>query len=155
MNEDNEKNVNTENTEHSDKRSMDIFEIIAKYKGNLNFNAMSRLGHIPSPGKKLSNRELFFDMISDYRKKKYHLISLSTILALIGSVIYVLFPYDVMPDSMGVVGFLDDIVVIAFALHTGYDELCAYKLWLVTRDLSVKQAQKIIDQVMNEFNEKS
>jgi uncharacterized membrane protein YkvA (DUF1232 family) len=58
-----------------------------------------------------------------------------------------------MPDSMGIVGFLDDLVVIAYALRTGYEELCAYKLWLVTRDLTAKKAQEIIDMVMAEYSE--
>ncbi len=137
-------------------RIENIVDIIARYKNRINKDTMSRISCIPSiknGRKKIGNIELFFDMIKDYRKKSYKLISLSTILTLIGSVLYLLFPYDVMPDSMGIVGFLDDFVIIAFALRTGYEELCAYKLWLVTRDLSSKEAQQIIDMVMAEFNE--
>lgn len=140
----------------SENRLNDIVDIIARHKKSIDKNTMSRIGSIPSVSGargRIGNVELFFDMIRDYRKKTYKLISLSTILTLAGSLVYVFLPYDVMPDSMGIVGFLDDLVVIAFALRTGYEELCAYKLWLVTRDLSAKEAQKIIDMVMAEYNE--
>lgn len=140
----------------SENRLNDIVDIIARHKKRITRETMSRIGCIPNVSSdrgRIGNVELFLDMIRDYRKKTYKLISTSTILTLIGSLLYVFFPYDVMPDSMGIVGFLDDLVVIAFALRTGYEELCAYKLWIVTRDLSAKEAQKIIDMVMAEYNE--
>ncbi len=141
----------------SENRLNDIVDIIARHKKGINKDTLSRINCIPNVSNargRIGNVELFFDMIKDYRKNTYKLISLSTILTLIGSLLYVVLPYDIMPDSMGIVGFLDDFVIIAYALRTGYEELCAYKLWLVTRDLSAKEAQKIIDMVMAEYNEK-
>jgi hypothetical protein len=131
----------------------EIMDIIASHKGSINIHTMSRLNMIPDTDNHVGSIEMFFDMIKDFRKGKYKLISASTIITLIGSVLYVLSPVDIIPDGIGIVGLLDDFAVIAFAVRTCYEELCAYKLWLVTRDLPVNEAYKLIKKTMSDYNE--
>ncbi len=131
----------------------EIADMIAAYKDSINIHTMSRLSRIPDAGNNIGTIELFFDMIKDYRKNKYKLISDSTIITLIGSVLYVLSPIDIIPDGIGIVGLLDDLAVIAFAIRTCYEELCAYKLWLATRDLPLKEAYRLIKETMSEYDE--
>lgn len=131
-----------------------ISDIIASHKKEFTRGTISRLNMIPNVENNDGAIRLFIDMIRDYRKGSYKLLSLSTLLTLIGSLIYIISPIDVIPDSIFVVGALDDLAVVAFAIRTCYEEVCAYKLWLATRDLSVKEAEKIINRAMSYFDEK-
>ena len=128
-------------------------DIISEYKKSLTRQTMQRLNCIPDVNKREGIIGLFFEMISDYKKNNYKLLSLSTILTLIGALVYVISPVDVIPESIFVVGCLDDLAVIAFALRTCYEEVCAYKLWLATRDLPAKDAIKIIKQTMSDYRD--
>lgn len=131
----------------------ELLDMIAIHKGSINIHTMSRLNMIPDGREKIGVIELFFDMIRDSRKNEYKLVSASTFITLLGSVLYVISPLDIIPDRLGIVGLLDDFAVIAFAVRTIYEELCAYKLWLVTRDLPVNEAYKLIKKTMAEYKD--
>lgn len=131
----------------------ELQNMIANHKKMINKNTLSRLKRIPSAGNNCGWFELFVDMIKDYRKHTYKLISDSTIITLIFSVLYIISPIDIIPDGIGIVGLLDDMAIIAYTIRTCYEELCAYKLWLATRDLSLKEAQKIIMETISENND--
>lgn len=130
-----------------------LSDIIAAYKKSIDHNTFSRLNLIPNSGKGESVFSLFRDMLHDSKKGNYKLLSLSTVITFIGTLLYVVSPVDIIPDSIGIVGVLDDMAVIAYAIRIIYEELCAYKLWLATRDLPVERAERIIKKTMTKYNE--
>ncbi|MGN1318823.1 MAG: YkvA family protein [Lachnospirales bacterium] len=130
----------------------EIFDMIESYRSSIDIHTMSRLKRIPNVNN-IGNFELFWNMLRDSKSGKYKLISQATVITFIGSILYVISPVDIIPDSMGIVGLLDDMAVIAYAIRSLYEELCAYKLWLATRDLSLKDAHKLIVDIMSEFED--
>ncbi len=53
----------------------------------------------------------------------------STILMAIAAVIYFLDPFDLIPDSVPVLGFLDDALVIAYVMNANLGEIRRFKKW--------------------------
>ena len=98
--------------------------------------------------------KLLFQMFSDYKNKKYTLLSKGTPLILIATLLYILSPIDVIPDSLPFVGGLDDIAVLMYAVHTLSDELKTYKLWLATKDMRTDPALTLINRAEKHIEEK-
>ncbi len=48
---------------------------------------------------------------------------------MVGGLIYVVSPVDVIPDAIPVAGVLDDAVVIAWVIKAVRDELDAFREW--------------------------
>lgn len=61
----------------------------------------------------IKNRKLIWQMLIDSFKGDYRL-SFFTIIAMIASFVYIIFPLDILPDFIPVVGWIDDGVVIYF-----------------------------------------
>lgn len=77
----------------------------------------------------VENIELLISMVQDYYHKKYTAIPVKSILSVIGGLIYVLAPVDAIPDYIPVVGYVDDIAVIALVLKLIDSDLQDYKAW--------------------------
>jgi len=61
----------------------------------------------------LKNRRLVWQMLTDVFRGNYRL-SFITIAAFIASFCYIIFPLDLLPDFIPVIGWIDDGVVIYF-----------------------------------------
>ena len=59
------------------------------------------------------NRKIVWQMLKDAFKGDYKL-SLLTIIALVASFVYIIFPLDILPDFIPVIGWIDDGAVIYF-----------------------------------------
>lgn len=57
-------------------------------------------------------------LVSAWAKGEYTDVSLKTILWVTAAIIYFVNPFDVMPDFIPGVGYVDDIVVILFVINT-------------------------------------
>ena len=57
--------------------------------------------------------KIFFSMLKDFFTKKYTEVPIGTVMAIAGSLLYVLLPVDVIPDFIPVVGYLDDDAILA------------------------------------------
>ena len=70
----------------------------------------------------MNNIKNYFMMLNDFVTGKYKNIPVGTISAIIGTLLYVLSPVDLIPDLIPVVGFLDDAAVLALCVKlTQYD----------------------------------
>ena len=63
----------------------------------------------------------------------YKDISTKAIVLLIAAILYFLSPFDAVPDAIPVVGFVDDVGVIAWVVKILRDEIEKFRLWESTR----------------------
>lgn len=71
--------------------------------------------------------KIFFLMLKDFFTRKYTEVPVGTIMAIAGSLLYVLAPIDIIPDFIPVVGFLDDAGVIAACMNFVKVDIEKYK----------------------------
>lgn len=72
--------------------------------------------------------KLLLELIKDWMKGEYKELAKSTVLLIIGSLIYLVSPIDLIPDFL-IGGFIDDIAVLGYVIKKISDELNAYKIW--------------------------
>ena len=61
-------------------------------------------------------------MLGDVFTGKYKKVPVGTIAAIVGTLLYVLSPIDLIPDFIPVIGYLDDAAMLALCLNfTKYD----------------------------------
>ena len=65
--------------------------------------------------------------IKDFFTKKYTQVPIGTIMAIVGSLLYVLSPIDIIPDIIPIVGYLDDAAVIGLCMKFVKVDLDKYK----------------------------
>lgn len=88
-----------------------------------------KLSLIPVAGKLLSDVPVLISLVKAYIDKEYNEIPLGSIIAVVGGLIYVLSPIDIIPDAIPVAGYLDDAAVIAGVIKLVHDDLNDYKAW--------------------------
>ena len=71
--------------------------------------------------------KLFFCMLKDFATRKYTEIPMGTILAIVGTLVYILNPFDLIPDFIPAFGYLDDAAVIAVCLKAIKVDIDKYK----------------------------
>lgn len=76
--------------------------------------------------------QLFFDLVQAYTKGEYRNVAPSTILTIIGAILYFVSPLDVVPDFLVGLGILDDAAVISFTLKKLSTEIDEFKIWKKT-----------------------
>lgn len=73
--------------------------------------------------------KIMFSLINDYRTGSYREIPWKSIAAITGALLYVLNPFDLVPDFIPVIGMLDDASVLALCLKMVSDDLQKYLQW--------------------------
>jgi len=77
----------------------------------------------------LEEVKLFFELISDFVSGRYREVPWYTVAAVAAALLYVLNPFDVIPDFIPVVGQVDDALVITLCLMLVEEDLNKYKAW--------------------------
>lgn len=77
--------------------------------------------------KYLADIKLYFQMLGDVFTGKYKKVPVGTIAAIVGTLLYVLSPIDIIPDFIPVVGYLDDAAMLALCLNFTRFDVEEYK----------------------------
>lgn len=70
-----------------------------------------------------------FSLVGDYLHGNYKKVSKTSLLLIIGSLLYLLNPMDIVPDFLLGVGFLDDLAVFTYMIKKIRQELDKYRNW--------------------------
>lgn len=107
---------------------MNIQENIQKLIGNQN-SVKDKLNEKKGLERYIEDFKLLVSLLNDYRKGNYRNIPLKTLAATIAGILYAINPIDIIPDSLPIIGAIDDAVVIGFCLKMMESDLVKYKAW--------------------------
>ncbi len=77
----------------------------------------------------IEDGRLLLSVIRDYWTGKYRKLPWGTIAAIVFTLIYILDPWDLVPDVLPIIGEVDDAAVLAACLFLVERDLLAYKQW--------------------------
>jgi len=83
-----------------------------------------------APEKLLHQVEILVRMIKDYISGAYREIPWKTIAAVVFAIIYVINPFDLVPDFIPGIGWLDDAAIVTLVVAAIKAELDKYQNWL-------------------------
>lgn len=72
---------------------------------------------------------LFVDMLKHWANGSYKGFENHKILYIIGALLYLVSPLDIIPDAVPVLGFLDDLSILAWLYATMREEINQYVAW--------------------------
>lgn len=90
---------------------------------------ISKLENIPLVGHYFADVPILCYMVSDYVKGRYREVPFATIVGIVVALIYFLSPIDFIPDSIPVIGLIDDAAVILFAVDSAHNDINDYRQW--------------------------
>jgi uncharacterized membrane protein YkvA (DUF1232 family) len=104
------------------------------------------LGKAHGPLEKFAqNMKLLFSVVKDYANGSYREVPWLTIAAIVGSLIYVFSPIDLIPDFIPVLGLTDDAAVLALCLKGIVSDLTKYQAWKRKNDIEYKVIENITE----------
>ena len=112
------------------KKIFDGFDSYTQDDADKVMNNADRIEKIVSNGtlsKFMKDVKLYFKMLSDVFSRRYTRVPRGTVAAIIGSLLYVLSPVDLIPDVIPVIGYLDDAAVLALCLKFVKHDVDEYK----------------------------
>lgn len=94
----------------------------------------TKLKDIPVAGSTLAKVPVMISMVRSYITKEYENVSPKVVASLVSAFVYLIKRKDLIPDNIPLIGHLDDIGVIALALHLSEPELNAYSQWKAEKE---------------------
>ncbi len=88
-----------------------------------------KLAAIPGAGPVLADVPVMVSMVKSYITKEYTVVSPKVIALLVSAFLYLVKKEDLVEDSIPVLGYLDDLAIIAAAVILSRPELDAYQEW--------------------------
>ena len=87
----------------------------------------------------MNDARLLIAMIKDFSKRSYRQVPFATIGAIAFTLLYVLNPFDIMPDMLPIIGQVDDASVFAAAMMLIQRDLRRYEKWKETQPPQLPQ----------------
>lgn len=81
--------------------------------------------------------KVMFGMLQDYRKGIYKDVPWFTIAAIAFAMLYVLNPFDLVPDFIPGIGYVDDFAVLTFSIRFIQTDLHKYLDWKLEEGESI------------------
>lgn len=88
-----------------------------------------KLKTVPKLGDTLAKVPLMISLVRSYIKKEYTRVPVKTIIAIVGALLYVFMPIDSIPDSIPLIGYIDDAAVVNICLVLISSDLDDYRKW--------------------------
>lgn len=88
------------------------------------------LTQIPLIGGSVEDIQDMISMFNDYAHKKYTKLPFTAVLGGTVIIAYLLMPFDLIPDNIPILGFIDDAFIINTVIELCLDaELARYRAW--------------------------
>ena len=81
-------------------------------------------------GESMDDVKLLWNMLVDYKKGRYPNVPWKLIASIVFFFVYLVNPFDVIPDTIPIFGLTDDVAVLGLVLKCFSSDLNAYKEWL-------------------------
>ena len=88
-----------------------------------------RLHNLPRFDSLSANICNFCDLLSDYFEGSYKNLPLSTIVAVLAGLLYLVLPIDCLADFIPILGWLDDAAVLGFVVVAEKNDVNEYLKW--------------------------
>ena len=79
----------------------------------------------------LEDFKLLYSLLKDYWKGRYRDVSFWSILVFVAGIIYVLSPFDILPDFIPFIGQIDDALILIFCIFFLEKDLHKYREWKI------------------------
>lgn len=96
-------------------------------------------------GETWRDAQTLFCMLKDYKAKKYTAVPWKMIAAIVFAITYFLWPFDIIPDVLPLVGWSDDIGIFGIVLYSFKAEITAYRRWLARQKSERDKEFEIVD----------
>jgi uncharacterized membrane protein YkvA (DUF1232 family) len=83
-------------------------------------------------GRFFEDFKLLISIVRDYKKGEYKKIPRWSVAVIVFALLYVLNPFDIIPDFIAFIGYLDDAAVVAGCLLLVERDLKEYKEWKIS-----------------------
>ena len=71
-------------------------------------------------------------LIRAYYRREYRNVPVQSLVTIVGAIIYILNPFDLIPDWIAGLGFADDAVILSFAIRQTRQTLDDFMMWETT-----------------------
>lgn len=88
-----------------------------------------KLKVIPIVGNRLANISVMASLLRSFLKKEYTDIPIGSIIAITSALIYFVSPIDIIPDSIPIIGYSDDVAVVAVCWKLVESDVEEYVKW--------------------------
>ena len=88
-----------------------------------------KLRPVPVVGDKLADIPILVSMLKSWVEKEYTDVPRRSLIVLVGTLLYIVSPMDVIPDFIPIVGQLDDVAIVALCLKLIQPDLDKYVAW--------------------------
>jgi uncharacterized membrane protein YkvA (DUF1232 family) len=76
-----------------------------------------------------SDLQTMLRLVRAYSRGEYRAVSNDALLSIVAALSYLVDPFDLIPDEVPFLGFIDDATVISFAVRTGREDLDDFMMW--------------------------
>ena len=101
-----------------------------------------KLRNLPRSHAFVENICSFCDLLSDYFEGIYKSLPLSTIVAFLAGLLYLILPIDVFADFIPILGWVDDAAVLAFVVKAEQNDVKDYLKWKAGQPSDKKTDEK-------------
>ncbi|MCP3031509.1 DUF1232 domain-containing protein [Halobacillus sp. A1] len=82
--------------------------------------------------------QLMFNMVRDWIRGDYRNAPVGSIIAIIGGLLYLIMPFDAIPDFIPVAGLIDDVYILNLVIKQVRADLNDYKVWVGEENLAAE-----------------